>query len=117
MEPIFINNSKILAWINKLTFTDMWACSFAIWVFCKGEIYPITKRHETIHFKQQLELLFIFQWILYGLFWLVGLIIYGTTYDAYRNNPFEAEAYTNQTTKDYLSIRRHYSWIKYMWWK
>lgn len=115
MNPIFINNSKTLVWINKITFRDMWAFSFAIWVFCKREIGSVTKRHETIHFKQQLELLFVFQWVLYSVFWLIGLVIYRTTYDAYRNNPFEVEAYKNQRKKNYLDVRPYYNWTEYMW--
>ena len=116
MQPIFINNSKIPVWIGKITRMNIWAFSFGFWVWSKGEIQEITKRHETIHFRQQLELLFIFQWLLYGLFWLIGLIIYGNSKDAYRNNPFEKEAYENQIDKDYLDNRRFCSWWKYMWW-
>ncbi len=117
MNPIFINDSKIPIWVSKITSINTWAVSFGFWVWCRGKIQGITKQHETIHFKQQLELLFIFQWILYGLFWVVGLIIYGKTYNAYRNNPFEVEAYEYQTTKDYLNTRPNYHWLKYMWWE
>ena len=117
MSPIFINNSKIPIWVSKITSINTWAISFGFWVWCRGKIQGITKRHETIHFKQQLELLFVFQWVLYGLFWLIGFIIYGKTYNAYRNNPFEVEAYEYQTIKEYLNIRPNYNWVKYMWWK
>ena len=113
MKPIFINNSKVPLWVAKLTKMNIWAVSFGIWVWCRGTIGSISKRHETIHFKQQLELLFIFQWILYGLFWLIGLFIYGNSKDSYRNNPFEREAYMNQL--DHYD-RKLYSWLKYMWW-
>ncbi len=117
MMPIFINNSKIPVWIGKITRMNIWAFSFAFWVWSKGTIGSITRQHETIHFRQQLELLFIFHWLLYGVFWLIGFVIYRTTYDAYRKNPFEDEAYSNQTTKDYLINRPHYAWLKHVWWK
>jgi hypothetical protein len=62
-------------------------------------------RHEKIHFYQQLELLFVFQWILYGIFHL----IYG-----YDKNPFEREAYENEKDKNYLGERFPLSWVKYI---
>ena len=85
------------------------AVSFAWFIFCRDD-NPSDRliRHETIHFQQQLELLFVFQWLLYGLFSLVGLI-------KYRNlkNLFEQEAYDNEEDVDYLSNRKRYSWWKY----
>ena len=36
------------------------AFSFAFWVFCRGELSEKTRRHEAIHYQQQLEMLFIF---------------------------------------------------------
>ena len=73
-----------------------------------------TKRHETIHFQQQIELLFIVQWILYGVFHLIGLVKEkGNGKKAYYHNPFELEAYDNDETIDYLIKRKPYAWLKY----
>ena len=116
MTPIFIEYSRVPVVVSKITGMNIWAVSFAFWVFGKGTLGNITRQHETIHFKQQLELLFIFQWILYGLFWLIGMIIYRSNYQSYTHNPFELEAYTHQQTKDYLDSRRIFAWWGFMWW-
>ena len=114
LKPIFINNSKIPVWLSKLAPIEIWALSFFTFVWCRGEIAEQTKRHETIHFQQQIELLFVLQWILYGVFYLIGLIRYRSGEKAYRNNPFEREAYSNDHDEEYLPNRKRYSWIKYI---
>ena len=40
--------------------------------------------------------------------------MYRDTKLAYKNISFEREAYQNQNDLDYLSNRKHYSWIKYV---
>ncbi len=114
LKPIFINNSKIPVWLSKIAPINIWALSFFIFVWCKGEISEKTKRHETIHFQQQLELLFVVQWILYGIFHLIGIIKFGSGKEAYRKNPFELEAYGNDLNENYLAKRKRYSWVKYL---
>jgi len=113
LKPIFINNSRIPKWISKITGMDIYAISFFIFVFCREVPSKITKRHETIHFQQQLELLFVFQWILYGFFWLKNYIKSRDTFNAYYMNPFEQEAYHNEDNVDYLKERKRYSWWKH----
>ena len=76
MFPIFIENSRLPVWLSKIAPINVYAFSFAVWVVCRGEMSEKTKNHETIHYQQQLELLFVFQWLLYGLFHLGGLIRY-----------------------------------------
>ena len=69
--------------------------------------------HEMIHFHQQKELLFVFQWILYILFYLFNLLRgYGLD-KAYKSNLFEREAYSNENNKNYLKSRKRYNWINY----
>jgi hypothetical protein len=111
-KPIFIENSKIPAWLSKLAPINIWAISFGFWVWCRGELSDTTKRHETIHYQQQLELLFVGQWILYGLFHLIGLVRYRDGAKAYRENPFEREAYANEDHPYYLLNRKRYCWWK-----
>ncbi len=115
LKPIFINNSKIPVWLSKLSPIDIWAISFGFWVWCRGELNKTTKRHETIHFQQQIEMLFFLHWITYGLFWLVGLIRYRNGAVAYKENPFEREAYYNERKHTYLEKRKRYAWIKYIY--
>ena len=112
--PIYIENSKLPVLLSYIAPINIWAISFGIWVWCRGEMDEETKRHEAIHFWQQVELLVVFQWILYGLFWLIGRVKFRDGELAYYQNPFEIEAYENDKDPDYLSKRQWYSWRKYV---
>lgn len=69
--------------------------------------------HEKIHFYQQLELLFIFHWLLYVSFYVVYRAK-GLNHDqAYRRVPFEREAYEHEGVEKYLSNRKPFCWLKY----
>jgi hypothetical protein len=111
-KPIFIENSKVPVWLSKIAPIDIWAISFGFWVWCRGELSEPIKQHETIHYQQQLELLFVGQWILYGLFYLIGLVRYKDGEQAYRENLFEREAYAYDHHPDYLLNRKRYCWWK-----
>ena len=69
--------------------------------------------HELIHFRQQLEMLIIFFYLLYLINYLVNLFIYRAHDEAYRNIIFEREAYREQSNFDYLSGRRFLAWLNY----
>jgi hypothetical protein len=71
-------------------------------------------RHEKIHFRQQLELLFIFHWLLYGFFYLISRLYGQRHYIAYRYNPFELEAYGNDLNPSYLQQRKAFAWCGYI---
>ena len=113
LKPKFIENSRIPVWLSYIAPINIWAISFGLWVWCRGELSNKTRRHETIHFQQQIELLFVGQWILYLLFWLVGLVRYRDGEKAYRENPFEREAYRHDDDEGYLATRRRYTWLFY----
>jgi hypothetical protein len=70
--------------------------------------------HETIHFYQQIELLFLPMWLLYGLFYCIGRVRGLNHNQAYRNIPFEKEAYSNEADLKYLFKRKPYAWVKYL---
>ena len=112
-QPIMFENSKVPVLLTKISPIQVWAVSFFIFVWCRGEMSERTKRHETIHFQQQLELLFAGQWILYGLSWLKNRITMNGK-DAYYNNVFEKEAYDNDSKENYLETRPRYNWINYV---
>ena len=114
LEPIYIENSIIPGLLSKLAPIDIWAISFGPFVWCKGVLTKQTKRHEAIHFQQQLELLFVFQWILYVGFYIKGLIKYKVGKTAYYESPFEREAYKNEENIVYLESRPRYNWINYI---
>ena len=112
-KPKFIENSKIPVWLSKLAPIEIGAISFGFWVWSRGEMGDRLRQHETIHYQQQLELLFLGQWILYGFYYLKGLIKYKNGAEAYRRSPFEEEAYENQSVENYLENRKRYNWINY----
>lgn len=68
--------------------------------------------HETIHTAQIREMLYIFFYLWYITEWFVKLFFYGLK--AYRNISFEREAYKNDNDRNYLSERKHYSWIRWL---
>ena len=73
-----------------------------------------TIRHEKIHARQQLEMLGIPFMIWYGIEWLIRLIQYKDTKQAYYNISFEREAYANEHKLEYLKDRRWYNFLKYL---
>ena len=113
-RPWVFENSKLPVWLSKLAPIEIWAMSFACFVVCRGEMSKTTRRHETIHYHQQLELLFVGQWILYASFWLIGLVRYRNGKKAYYENPFEREAYDNQKKYTYLEKRPLWNWVRYV---
>lgn len=76
--------------------------------------YKITDEslnHEKIHSAQYKELWYIGFFILYGFYWIKNII--KDSNNAYRNIPFEKEAYVNEHNLDYLSMRRKFAWRYY----
>ena len=71
-----------------------------------------TTNHETIHFQQQLELLVIPFYLLYGLEYLIKFLLYFNIKKAYYNISFEQEAFANDTNLEYLKTRKRYNWIR-----
>jgi len=111
-EPKFIENSWVPVFLSRFSPFDIGAISLVFCVFCRGEASKTTRRHETIHFQQWLELGIIGFAILYPLFYLMGLV---RTFDrnlAYMENPFEREAYQNERKYTYLQKRNRYAWSK-----
>lgn len=70
--------------------------------------------HEKIHLRQQLELLVIPFYIVYGIEFLIRLILYKNWHKAYKNISFEREAYTNEFNLYYLKGRPFWAFLKYL---
>lgn len=69
--------------------------------------------HESIHTAQMKELLYIPFYLLYLLFFLVNLLRYPFQFKkAYRNIPFEREAFKNDYNLKYLENRKSFAWAK-----
>ena len=116
LRPIVFEDSLIVRFLSKLRLfgVSIIAVSFGPFVFLKHKRNPLMENHEAIHFFQQLELLFVFQWLLYIVFYLIGLIKHRSRSIAYNSNPFEREAYENQSNMNYLQHRPWFSWRKYL---
>jgi hypothetical protein len=112
--PIFVDYSKLPAFLSKLSPINIYAISLGLFVFCREVLSDRGKRHETIHFRQWMELLVVGFLLLYPLFWLILLIRHRDGAKAYRLIPFEMEAYGNEDDEDYLDDRPWYGWVKYM---
>lgn len=85
-----------------------------IWIMRQPHDQRQLVRHEKIHFWQQLEMLFVFHWLLYAFFYLAGRMSGQCHYIAYRYNPFEMEAYIHDPETDYLRKRRPFAWVRYV---
>ena len=86
-------------------------------IFAKSEFNPISQRtinHESIHTIQMKEALYIFFYLWYVLEWLVRLIQYRDSKQAYRNISFEREAYVNEENETYIKSRTAFSWLDYI---
>jgi hypothetical protein len=66
--------------------------------------------HERIHWKQQLELLIVFFYLIYVAEYLYLRLLKRLNHaQAYRNISFEKEAYEYEAVKGYLKNRRVYN--------
>jgi len=83
-------------------FINIWAITLYPFIICKGEL------------DQQRELLLIGFYLLYVWYWLVGVWKLRSFHGAYRNIPFEKEAYANDQDPTYPLNRKPYSWRKYL---
>lgn len=68
--------------------------------------------HETIHFRQQQELLILPFYVIYLLHYLVNLLKYRNHQKAYFYICFEQEAYRHDTDFSYLNNRMPYAWLR-----
>lgn len=73
-----------------------------------------TINHERIHTKQMKEMLYIFFYLWYGLEYIIIRLFHFKQNDAYHDVSLEEEAHNNDDNQDYLFIRKHYTWLKYI---
>ena len=104
----FLNSISLFMKVGGIT---IWPLVLLREKYSKGNSKRIIN-HESIHIKQQEELLIIPFYVLYVLEWLVKSIIYRSFNKAYYNISFEREAYSNQRRWTYLEKRKNYAWFK-----
>ena len=95
-------------------FINVYAITLWPFIFIRDEGNEQTIRHEKIHLEQQKELFLIGFYLLYVMFWIVGLFRYRSTQIAYYEIPFEREAYSNDENWVYLLNRKRHDWTKYI---
>ena len=101
---------------RKKIFNYYTGLSFFVFIWITRESNDQTQlvRHEKIHFWQQVEMLFVFHWLFYAFFYLLGRANGQCHYIAYRYNPFELEAFNNDPDSDYLKKRLPFAWVGYV---
>lgn len=112
--PIFIENSKVPVWLSKLSPISIGAITLGPLVFSRGEMSATTRNHEAIHWEQYKETLIVGFLLMYGIFYLIGLIRYRSGPEAYYNIPFEREAYANHEDQEYVKYRTWWEWVRYI---
>ena len=102
---------------NKKLFGQYDGFSFFVFIFywkgCKQKDEIIN--HELIHFYQQLEMLFIFHWLLYLLFYGIARLKGKDHMTAYYTIPFEKEAYAFEKDMQYTRHRKFFAWLRFVW--
>lgn len=101
--------------INKyIPFKGFVAINLFGLVFIREENYKYftdySLNHERIHTQQLLECGIIFYYPLYLLEWFIKLFFYWKK--SYDHISFEIEAKENMYNLNYISNRKHYSWLK-----
>ena len=114
-KPLFFENSKVPVWLSKVAPIEINAITLGPLVFSRGVLSEKTKRHETIHYRQYVELLFIGFILIYLFDFLYAAIIKkkGFTRDSYLAIRFEQEAWQCDDYLDYLDNRELYAWKSY----
>lgn len=124
-----------------IPFKGFQAITLLPFIFARDSFRPLkenTVRHESIHLRQQLEVLIasaaviailclttdISWWwmaatplcyfVMYGLEYIVRLFVYGKGKEAYRNISFEQEAFLYERDTEYISRRKAFAWVKYI---
>ena len=111
-KPIFVENSWVPKALSAISPISIGAITLGFIVFARGEMDDKTKQHETIHFQQFLETLFIGFLILYFYDYIRGWLKYRDRTIAYFNIRAEQEAYENERIHNYLEYRKRWRWIR-----
>ncbi len=114
-KPFFFENSRVPVWLSKLAPIEINAITLGPLVFSRGVLSEKTKRHETIHYQQYIELMFIGFLFIYLFDYLYSAIVKGKgfTRESYLAIRFEQEAWHCDDFENYLESRERFAWRKY----
>ena len=110
-KPIFVEDSKVPVILSFFAPIEIRAITLGCIVFARDTLPAHVKRHETIHFQQFLETLFIPFVLIYFYDYIRNRFKFNDARGAYRNIRAEKEAYLNAGDPDYLSRRKRYKWL------
>lgn len=99
--------------ISKLRVTGMAIYPFILIRNATDREYAVLIRHETIHLRQQLEMLILPFYITYLVNYLYNLSKFRNHNKAYKEIIFEREAYSNEHDPNYLFNRRFWGFRFY----
>lgn len=108
--PWFYENHGLPRWLSRVAPIEIQAISLCGFVFSRTTLSEHTRQHETIHWIQQRELLFVGFFVLYLGWWFWYLIRLRNGAAAYRAIPFEVEAYRFEGDPQYLEKRPVFAW-------
>ena len=110
-KPIFVEDSIVPVILSKFAPIEIEAITLGFIVFVRSTLPKHTRRHETIHFQQFLETLFIPFVLIYFYDYVKNYIIFRDGRLAYFNIRAEQEAYVNHGNPNYLNQRKRYQWL------
>ena len=111
LNPIFVERSFIPKLLSFFAPIKIGAITLGFVVFSREEMSETTRRHETIHFQQYLETLFVGFIILYLYDYTKSRLQGVKGPSAYRSIRAELEAYNNESDVDYLKNRKRWAWL------
>ena len=107
-----------LVYNNIIPFNGYLAMCIFPFIFVRKDARAIKTtdiNHETIHGKQQIEMLLVLFFVWYGIEWFVRLVAYGFDgHLAYKNISFEQEAYLHEDDLIYLNNRKLFASWQYL---
>jgi hypothetical protein len=114
-----ITSSRIVRTLGKFVSlgSDAMAITFYPFLFVRSDTrhHEELIRHETIHIRQQLELLIIGAWLLYLCeCWYARYIKKFDARQAYYYTALEQEAHRNAMKETYLTERKPYAMLRYI---
>lgn len=114
-----VTSERIVRQLGRLVSlgTNAMAITFYPFLFVRTDTRKNNEliRHETIHIRQQLELLLIGSWILYAVEYCYARYIKKfDTRQAYYYTALEQEAHRNAMNANYLKQRKPYAVLKYI---
>lgn len=110
-KPIFAEDSIVPVILSKFAPIEIGAITLGFVVFARGSLPNHIKLHETIHFQQFLETLFLPFVLIYFYDYIKNYIIFRDGKLAYYNIRAEQEAHTNHGNPNYLNQRKRYQWL------